>query len=117
MFDQFSYGYLGFTLGPDQQTTYYLTGGPIYREGRRVKGKESTGKGEAKGEEDLHLVTFHIPTGKYTDHGAVYYEKGGHPSYVNSIAVGKDGRVYTLARVPRPDGKVHTELISFQTGL
>jgi hypothetical protein len=28
MFDEFSYGYLGFTLGPDEQTIYYLTGGP-----------------------------------------------------------------------------------------
>jgi len=112
MFDQFSYGYLGFTLGPDHETIYYLTGGPIYREGKRVKGKTDTGKGEAKGEEDLHLVTYHIPSGKYMDHGAIYYENGGHPSYVNSIAVGKDGVVYTVARVPQPDGKVHTELIS-----
>ncbi len=117
MFDQFSYGYLGFTLGPDQQTIYYLTGGPIYREGKRVKGKDTTGKGEAKGEEDLHLVTYHIPTGKYTDHGAVYYENGGHPSYVNSIAVGKDGTVYTLARVPQAEGKVHTELVSFKPAM
>jgi len=116
MFDQFSYGYLGFALGPDQQTIYYLTGGPIYREGKRIRGKESTGKGEAMGEEDLHLVTYHVPTGKYTDHGAVYYENGGHPSTVNSIAVGKDGTVYTLARVPQPDDKVHTELISFRPG-
>jgi hypothetical protein len=114
MFDQFSYGYLGFTLGPDQQTLFYLTGGPIYRDGRRVTGKDSTGKGEAKGEEDLHLVTYHIPTGKYSDHGAVYYENGGHPSYVNSIAVGRDGSVYTLARVPQPGDKVRAELLSFK---
>jgi hypothetical protein len=114
MFDQFSYGYLGFTLGPDRQTLYYLTGGPIYRDGRRVTGKDVTGKGEAKGEEDLHLVTWHIPTGRYTDHGAVYYTGGGHPSYVNSIAVGRDGSVYTLARVPSKDNKVHTELLSFK---
>ncbi len=114
MFDQFSYGYLGFTLGPDRRTVYYLTGGPIYRDGRRVTGKDVTGKGEAKGDEDLHLVTYDLSTGKYTDQGAVYYESGGHPSYVNSIAVGRDGTVYTLARVPRTDGKVHTELVSFK---
>jgi hypothetical protein len=112
MYDQFSYGYLGFTLGPDKQTIYYLTGGPIYVDGKRVKGKESTGKGEAKGQEDLHLVTYHIPTARYKDHGPIFYENGDHPTYVNSIAVGKDGTVYTLARVPRPDGKVHTDLIS-----
>jgi hypothetical protein len=114
MFDQFSYGYLGFTLGPDGHTIYYLTGGPIYRDGRRVTGKDTTGKGEAKGEEDLHLVTYDIATGRCVDHGAVYYESGGHPSYVNSIAVGRDGTVYTLARVPTRDGSVHTELLSFK---
>ena len=64
MFDQFSYGYLGFTLGPDGRTLYYLTGGPIYVDGKRVTGKDSTGKGEAKGLEDLHLVTYDIPTGQ-----------------------------------------------------
>src|SRR5689334_1025052 len=79
MFDQFSYGYLGFELGPDGHTLYYLTGGPIYENGKRVAGKESTAKGEAKGVEDLHLVTYDIPTGKYTDHGAIYYENGERP--------------------------------------
>jgi hypothetical protein len=112
MFDQFSYGYLGFTLGPDGDTLYYLTGGPIYENGRRVTGKDSTGKGEAKGLEDLHLITWHIPTGKYTDHGAIELPGGGRPLYVNSLAVGKDGTVYTLCRLPRADGKVHTDLIS-----
>ncbi len=114
MFDQFSYGYLGFALGPDGQTIYYLTGGPIYRDGKRVTGRDVTGRGEAKGEEDLHLITYEIPTGRYKDHGAVYYESGGHPSYVNSIAIGRNGTVYTLARVPTPDGTVHTELVSFK---
>ena len=47
MFDQFSYGYLGFALGPDGRTIYYLTGGPIYENGRRVAGKNSTAMGEA----------------------------------------------------------------------
>ena len=61
MFDQFSYGYLGFTLGPDGRTLYYLTGGPIYENGRRVTGRSSTAKGESKGAENLHLVTYDIP--------------------------------------------------------
>ena len=62
MFDQFSYGYLGFTLGPDGRTLYYLTGGPVYVEGKRVAGKAKTAKGESKGIEDLHLITYDIPT-------------------------------------------------------
>lgn len=111
MGDQFSYGYLGFKLGPDGRTIYYLTGGPIYVDGKRVKGATSTAKGEAKGLEDLHLITYDIPTGKYLDHGAVFYPDGQRPYYVNSIAIGDDGTVYTLARITE-NGKTRTDLIS-----
>ncbi len=110
MFDQFSYGYLGFILGPDGRTLYYLTGAPIYVDGKRVKGKESTAMGEAKGLENLHLITYDIPENKYTDHGPVFYEDGSRPLYVNSIAVDKKGNVYTQARITRND-RVQTELI------
>jgi hypothetical protein len=98
MFDQFSYGYLGFELGPDRETLYYLTGGPVYIDGKRVKGVDEIAMGAARGLENLHLVTYHIPTDTYTDHGPVFYEDGTRPTYVNSIAIGKDGAVYTLAR-------------------
>jgi len=111
MFDQFSYGYLGFTLGPDGRTLHYLTGAPIYVGGRRLAGKSSTAMGEAKGLEDLHLVTYDIPTGRYTDHGAIFFENGHRPLYVNSIAVGKDGAVYFLSRVTEK-GHTRTDLVS-----
>jgi hypothetical protein len=111
MFDQFSYGYLGFDLGPDEHTLYYLTGGPVFVEGHRVKGKSSTAMGEAKGLEDLHLVTYDIPTGRYLDHGAIFYGDGQRPLYVNSIAIGRDGTVYTLARITE-NGKTRTDLVS-----
>ena len=111
MFDQFSYGYLGFTLGPDRRTIYYLTGGPIYIDGKRVTGKATTAKGEAKGLEDLHLVTYDIPTAKYVDQGAIFMKDGQRPLYVNSIAVGKDGTVYTLCRIKSGD-HTRTDLIS-----
>ena len=111
MGDQFSYGYLGFKLGPDGRTIYYLTGAPVYVEGQRVRGAESTAKGEAKGIEDLHLITYDIVSGKYLDHGAVFYPDGQRPLYVNSIAIGDDGTVYSMGRVKR-DGKVVTDLFS-----
>ncbi|HXX24011.1 MAG TPA: hypothetical protein VEO19_12750 [Terriglobia bacterium] len=118
MFDQFSYGYLGFTLGPDGRAIYYLTGGPIYEHGKRVTGKATTSKGEAMGLEDLHLVTYDIPTRKYIDQGAIFYDNGDRPTYVNSIAVGKDSTVYSLARITE-HGQTRTDLISipgpFQT--
>jgi hypothetical protein len=111
MFDQFSYGYLGFALGPDGKTIYYLTGGPIYENGRRVAGKNSTAMGEAKGLENLHLITFDIPKMKYRDHGAIFYPNGQRPLYINSIAVGLDGTVYFLARITE-NGHTRTDLVS-----
>jgi hypothetical protein len=111
MYDQFSYGYLGFKLGPDRRTIYYLTGGPIYVDGRRVKGKAATAKGEAKGLEDLHLVTYDIPAAKYTDHGAIFFPDGQRPMYVNSIAVGDDGTVYALSRYC-DEGRTRTDLMA-----
>ncbi|GAB2779066.1 hypothetical protein GCM10027275_23240 [Rhabdobacter roseus] len=110
MFDQFSYGYLGFQPGPDGQTIYYLTGGPIYIDGKRVKGAEEIAKGAAKGLENLHLVTYHIPSGTYQDHGPIFYPDGSRPTYVNSVTVGADGAVYTLARFDH-DGKEIQDLV------
>lgn len=110
MFDQFSYGYLGFQPGPDGDTIYYLTGGPIYENGQRVKGAEEIAKGGAKGSENLHLVTYHLPSKTYRDHGPIFYPDGSRPSYVNSITVGDDGSVYTLARFDH-EGKEIQDLV------
>ncbi|HWQ91606.1 MAG TPA: hypothetical protein VN673_08035 [Clostridia bacterium] len=115
MFDQFSYGYLGFTLGPDGRTLHYLTGAPIYVNGKRLAGKSSTAMGEAKGLENLHLITYDIPTGTYTDRGAIFYtnvaeEKNRRPLYINSITIGKDGNVYFLARITE-NGRTRTDLV------
>jgi hypothetical protein len=109
MFDQFSYGYLGFALGAGGETLYYLTGGPIYEKGRRVRGKESSARGESRGEENLHLVTFHIPTRRYRDYGPI----SPRPTYVNSLAVGNDGTAYALTRAD--DGR--TDLMKVETPL
>jgi len=113
MYDQFSYGYLGFTLAPDNETICYLTGGPIYENGRLLKGVNAIAKGAARGPENLHLVTYHIPSGRYQDHGAVFYPDGGRPAYVNAIAVSNNGYIYTIARVVR-NGKVVSDLIRFK---
>ncbi len=113
MFDQFSYGYLGLALGPDGRTLHYLTGGPVYVEGKRVTGKAKTAMGESKGIEDLHLITYNVRAGKYTDHGPIFFENGDRPAYVNSIAIGKDGTVYTLSRITEA-GRTRTDLISIR---
>jgi hypothetical protein len=113
MFDQFSYGYLGFALGPDGHTLHYLTGGPVYVEGKRVTGKAKTAMGESKGIENLHLITYNVRAGKYTDRGPIFFENGDRPAYVNSIAIGKDGTVYTLSRITEA-GRTRTDLISIR---
>ncbi len=112
MYDQFSYGYLGFALGPDGRTIHYLTGGPVYIEGKRIEGKKSTAKGESKGQENLHLVTYDIPEWKYSDQGPITLDNGQRPAYVNSLAVGKDGTVYSLSRITNPQGKARTDLFA-----
>ncbi len=61
--------------------------------------------------ENLHLVTYDIVHAKYQDHGAIFFANGQRPAYVNSIAVGKDGTVYTLSRITR-NGRTQTDLIS-----
>jgi hypothetical protein len=111
MFDQFSYGYLGFKLGPDGHTLHYLTGAPIYVDGKRLKGKDRTAMGEAKGLEDLHLITYDIARHRYTDQGAIFFANGNRPLYVNSIAVGKNGTVYFLSRITE-NGRTRTDLCS-----
>jgi len=110
MFDQFSYGYLGFALGPDGRTLNYLTGAPIYINGKRLAGKSSTAMGEAKGLEDLHLITYDIDRHAYTDQGAIFYPNGDRPLYVNSIAVSQDGSVYFLARIAE-NGRTRCDLV------
>lgn len=110
MYDLFSYGYLGFQLGPDQETIYYLTGGPIFENGKWLRGIETIAKGAARGEENLHLITYHIPTGEYIDHGAIFYAYEGRPTYVNAIAVGTDGYIYTLARFEHK-GRIIQDLV------
>ncbi|SEJ73700.1 hypothetical protein SAMN05192553_11071 [Cyclobacterium xiamenense] len=116
MFDQFSYGYLGFDHCIDNDTIYYLTGGPIYKNGKRVEGVESISKGAAKGLENLHLVTFRIPDRQYIDHGPILYADGAIPTYVNSIAIGKDGYIYTLARFDQA-GTIIQDLIKIKDPL
>ncbi|WP_418892553.1 hypothetical protein [Limibacterium fermenti] len=112
MFDLFSYGYLGFTINNDG-VIYYLTGAPIYENGKRVAGVNKINKGAAKGLEHLHLVTYDINKKEYKDLGGVFYEDGTYPTYVNSIALDDNGNVYTLARFIH-NGKEIEDLVKIQ---
>ena len=108
MKDKFRYGYLGFTLAQDGRTLYYLTGGP-FAPGQKPP---PAAPGQTKRpEENLHLVTFDIPTGRRIDHGPIFFADGRFPWGVHSIAVGKDGTVYALSKIARR-GRHVPDLIS-----
>ena len=114
MYDDFHFGYLSLALGPDGHTLYYLTEGRIEENGKPVAVYERP-RGAPPGSpsesvEDLHLITYDIPSAKYTDRGAVFFGDGGRPGLVNSIAVGKDGSVYCITNIPGHD-RQHIDLV------
>ena len=102
-------GVLTATMDTKRGLIHYLTGGPIYVDCKRVCGKDYISRGAARGLENLHLITCDILSGLYIDHGAIFYPDGERPTYVNSITVGDDGKIYSLARVSE---KGRTDLIS-----
>jgi len=105
MYDNFHFGYLSFTLGPNGHTIYYLTEATIVENGKRVVKYEHGDRVE-----NLHLITYDIPMAKYNDHGAVFFADGGRPGLVNSIAVGKDGSTYCITDIPG-NGKKRVDLV------
>jgi hypothetical protein len=114
MYDDFHFGYLSFTLGPDGHTLYYLTEGRIEGNGKRVvayaQASVARPGAQVQPVEDLHLITYDIPDAKYEDHGAVFFSDGSRPGLVNSIAVGRDGSVYCITDIPG-DGRSHIDLV------
>lgn len=135
MYDAFAYGYLGFTLGPDGHTIYYLTGTPPIpapkgqaagtssTDGHAARRKGKLTKAEAiqRGvdevanthkNEDIHFVTYDIESGKTTDYGALQLKNGLRPFFAQSIAVGSKN-TYTVAKVRGRDGHVRVDLLSF----
>jgi hypothetical protein len=100
-FDVPRHGYLSFKLGPDGETVFYLTGAHI---------SDDDTEHEV---ENLHLITFHIPTGQYLDHGSIVLDTGDVPCDVNSIAITKDGMVYAISAI-KQGGKINRyDLIMF----
>jgi hypothetical protein len=102
-------GYLGFDLGPDGETLYHLTSGPIYKDGQRMTSDQGKEMGLSF-PEIVHLVTYNIPNKKYVDHGPIYHENGSLISDAYSIAVTSDA-IYTLASFERGDDKRVVDLI------
>jgi len=135
MYDQFAYGYLGFILGPDGHTIYYLTGSPLTNKGSSLPTNNSAGKlhpapksgklteaeaiqakvdkaAAGSGDEEIHFVTYNIPTGKRTDYGVLQLENGQRPFFAQSLAIGSKN-IYTVAKIRNKEGHVRVDLLSF----
>ena len=112
-FIQHYYGYLGFDLGPDQRTLYYITGGPLYIDGELVTedNREEFGLDIT---EVMHLVTYNIPNRRYMDHGPVF-SNGSPISNAHSIAIRQDA-VYTLGSIDR-EGEREVDLVEIPNPL
>lgn len=106
MYDAFKYGYLGLALGPDGHTIYYLTGSPS-----TLAGASSGKSAEGMEHEEIHFVTYNIPSGKRVDYGVLQLENGMRPFFAESIAIGGKN-IYVVSKI-HEGGKLRVDLLSF----
>jgi len=122
--EDFRYGYM--TLAQkdgDPDTLYYISGYYTFNdptpEQARLMQQSGDPADAVSGKDALHyltLVTYHIPTGAYADHGVIRTEDGRCPVNTQSIAVAKDGRIFTCPWLINPEPAVRPfgcQLISF----
>ncbi|MFC1677545.1 hypothetical protein ACFL3G_10855 [Planctomycetota bacterium] len=82
---------LGFTVGP-KNTIFYLAHGPAIE----IKGRE-------KVRSSLNLITYEIDKAKYTNHGAIFSADKRRVFFCESIAIGTDDHIYSVAWVEVTD--------------
>ncbi len=99
----------GFDLGPDGETLYHLTRGPIYIDGQRITEKQVE-EMNLENSGMVYLVTYNIRTKAYVDHGPVYHANGSPVTDAYSMAITSDA-IYTLARFGGDDNKRKVDLI------
>ena len=107
MLNGFSYGYLGFVLGPDGHTLYYQTNTPL---SNSQKAKSSGKHRSRQGDE---LITYNTATGVYRDLGEIKLANGYAVSPGEDLAMGLHGTLYTVARFVQ-NGQSRIDLISFK---
>ncbi len=89
---------LGFMLGPKNTLIYLAHGPPIPLEGRFDVNSS------------VHLITYKIDKGEYRDHGMLVAKKGRRIFHTESIAIGADDHLYTVAWVESVDPKRMKEI-------
>jgi len=99
-YEVFRYGYLTLGLKPgDDDTLYYITGYYDLTEEQIKQKLNGTLVINSDAHNDnrllLTVVTYHIPTNTYKDHGIITTEDGRTPYNTQSIGIDKSGRIYT----------------------
>ena len=94
---------LGFTLGP-QNTLFYLAHGP-----------EVVVKGRTDTQSSLYLLTYNIDDKKLINHGPIFSSDKRRVFFAESIAIGKDDHIYTVAWVEVVDPERKKTLTSART--
>jgi len=82
---------LAFNLGPDGDTLYYLASGPPPDPAENLQATSTT-----------RLITYHIPTGRYRDHGTLRLDDGRYPTDPQALEV-CDGWIYSVQLVEIPE--------------
>jgi hypothetical protein len=96
-------GQLGFTLGP-KNTLFYLAHGPAVV----MKGRENT-------QSSLFLMTYNIDERKLINHGPIFSPDKRRVFFAESIAIGKDDHIYTVAWIEVADPERKKALTSART--
>ncbi len=100
-------GSLAFELSPDEGTVYYVNHCQSYGGHGTTQVGDDLYAGEAKSTvktihdmDELHLVTYDLETGTYTDHGAILLQDGRKPKDAQGLEIGRDGNLYIVGTVP-----------------
>lgn len=109
-YEPYHYGYGGLSIGPDNETIYYITGIP------RAYGQDPRKYGH-KGAV-LKLTTYNLRTEKYNDWGIIQLEDGRVTALTHSVIPHPDGRVYIVPWIVdlknKPDNDPsQVDLVSF----
>lgn len=125
-YEVFRYGYMTLALRPgDDDTLYYISGyykfeNPDEVQTRMMQQAGSPGDDVvAKAKSFISLVTYHLPTGTYRDHGVIRLEDGRYPNNTQTIGITPDGRIFTCPWIEKTDpaakpGETNCELISIR---
>ncbi|MHC4556245.1 MAG: hypothetical protein ACYTFW_03035 [Planctomycetota bacterium] len=79
---------MGFIIGPDKKTLFYLAHAPCIK----IEGRPDI-------QSSLNLITYDIKKGRYKDHGPILSTDNRRVFFGESIAIGSDDHIYSVVWV------------------